>query len=283
MKQFWIVTIIFLINNPSGFASYKPSVITTDNIIPPVELEDCFIQLDTILNDSFRAEIHNLPIDIATIKLGNTIGWYLVDKWNFDYRFGFNGQTKFGEKTPKFLQSFFDENINEPYIIIRMIFRSYHNRLNNIPIDFKDAANYYRKLLKQNSLMTASLNESSVIRRRIRESEFLILNDFKISNTTIGDTLGLETYVNNCKGVKCFLTGKLLELDTLSKDAQLFIFDIACSNRNTVAYDQESTIELHDTIRVNLNDCFNLNFNYPSHNYKYPDDWIKYVNQKYSK
>lgn len=284
MKQSWIIILILLFNIQSGFGQFRPSVINEEKVTPPVSFEDCFIQLDTILKESFKQEIKNLPIDIATIKLEYSIGQYLLFKWKLNYRFDNSGYGMggFRHDAPTFINDFFVYGIKEPSTLRRVIFRCYHKHLNNVPINIKEESDYYKKLLGQTSFEISSQGVSSLLGNRIRHCEDSILNEYKATFNTKMDTLGILIRNKDC-GTKCLLSGILIEKSKKSNIAQIYIFDIACSNRNTYALYDSLIIELHDTISYDLRQCLKLNYNNPTY---YTGDsymWDKYINEKYNK
>lgn len=284
MKQSWIISLILLFIVHCGFGQFKPSVITVKNVTPPGTFEDCFIQLDSILNESFKQEIKNLPIDIATIKLEYSIGQYLLFKWKLNYRFDNSGSGNggFRNDAPKFINEFFVYGIKEPSTLRRVIFRSYHKHLNNIPVNIKEESEYYQKLLGQSSFEISSQGESSVLGDRIRHFEDSILNEYKTTFITKTDTIGILVRNQGC-GIKCLLSGILVEKGEESNLAKIFIFDIACSNRNTYALLDSIKIELYDTITYDLRKFFKFKYDYPTYRTLDSYNWNKYLNEKYKK
>ncbi len=283
MKQFWIITLILLFNLNSGFGQFRPSVITIKKVSPPITLEDCFIQLDSILEESFKQEIKNLPIDIATIKLEYSIGQFLLFKWKLNYKYDNSGYSSgaFRPDAPPFINDFFVYGIKEPSTLRRVIFRCYHKHLNSIPINIGLEAEYYKNLLGQSSFEISSQGSRSLLGNRIRHSEDSILNEYKTTFISVTDTLGIHIWNQGC-GTKCLLTGRLLEKGE-NNIAKIFIFDIACSNRNTYALFDSIKIELYDTISYDLRKCFQLNYDYPTYITGSPFMWNRYVIEKYSK
>lgn len=284
MKQSWIIVLILLINLQCGFGQFRPSVITVKKVTPPATFYDCFIQLDSILEESFKQEIKSLPIDIATIKLEYSIGQFLLFKWKLNYRFDNSGYGKGGFRydAPVFINNFFAYGIKEPYTVRRVIFRGYHKHLNNVPINIKEESEYYKKLLDQTSFEISSQGESSLLGNRIRHCEDSILNEYKTIFITKTDTLGILIRNQGC-GINCLLSGTLIEKGEKSNIAQIYIFDIACSNRNSYALFDSIKIELYDTISYDLRQCFKLNYDYPTYNTGNSYMWNKYINEKYNK
>lgn len=282
MKQFWVIALVFLFMTQISFGQFKPSVIVVESIPTPVKFEDCFIQLDTILNDSFLSEIKNLPIDIATIKLEYNIGFFLENKWKLDYYSDFNGELTYRKYRPEFMQTFFDNDVSEPYIILRIIFRCFHNHLNNLPIDIANETLYYKKLTGLNSLKIRNHKESFHIRDIVKRCEEKLIENYQLSFFGVGDTLGFNVSNHAC-GINCLLTGKLIDMDTINNIAHLYIYDIACSNRSSSVSDESTLIELYDTVTCDLKRCFKLNYKYPTSSTVNTQQWNRYVNEKYSK
>jgi len=282
MKQSWIIILILLFNIHCGFGQFRPSVIKKGKITPPVKFEDCFLQLDTILNDSFILEVKNLPIDIAPVKLNYNIGSFLHDKWKINYYRGLDGELTYSKNNPEFLQHYFDNGIYEPYIILRIIFRCYHNHLNNEPVNITDAFDYYQNIPGLRSLEISNNQESFYIRDVIIDYEDRLIDNYQLTFFNLGDTLGFSIWNKGC-GTNCLLTGKVIDIDAENHNAGIYIFDIACSNRNTVVCHDSDFIELYDTVAYDLKECFKLNYKYPTYITGNPFMWNRYVNEKYSK
>jgi hypothetical protein len=283
MKQSWIIILILLFNIQLGFGQFIPSVITVKKVTPPATFDDCFIQLDSILEESFKQEIKNLPIDIATIKLEYSIGQFLLFKWKLNYRYdnGGSGNSGFRQDAPKFINDFFVYGIKEPSTLRRVIFRSYHKHLNSIPVNIGEEAGYYKNLLGQTSFEISSQGDHSLLGDRIRLLEDSILEEYQTTFMAKTDTLGISIWNRSC-GISCLLSGILVEKGK-NNMAKIFIFDIACSNRNSYAITDSIKIELYDTISYDLRQCFKLNYDYPTYITGSPYKWNKYVNKKYSK
>jgi hypothetical protein len=284
MKQAWLISFILLFHIPCLYGQFRPTVINEKKVTPPVSFEDCFVQLDSILKETFKQEIKNLPIDIATIKLEYTIGQFLLFKWKLNYRydnFGY-GAGGFRYDAPAFINDFFVYGIKEPSTVRRVIFRSYHKHLNNVPVNIKEESEYYKKLLGQSSFEISSQGSGSLLGNRIGHCEDSILNEYKISFITKTDTLGILIWNPGCS-IECLLSGILIEKDEKTNIAQIYIFDIACSNRNTYALIDSIKVELYDTILYDLRKCFRLNYDYPTYITRGPYLWNEYINEKYKK
>ncbi len=281
MKQFWIFTLMLLFSL-SGFAQFRPSVITVKKVSPPITLEGGFTQLDSILEESFKQEIKNLPIDIATIKLEHSIGQFLLFKWKLNYQYN-NGFSNggFSSDAPPFINDFFEYGIKEPSTTRRVIFRSYYKHLNSIPVNVRVEAEYYKQLLGQYSFEISSQSTHFRLDNRIRHNEDSILNDYKTTFISVSDTLGIILWNKRC-ATKCLLSGILLEKGE-NYTAEIYLFDIACSNRNTYALSDSIKIELYDTISYDLRECILLNYDYPTHTTLDAFLWNSYVNEKYTK
>lgn len=283
MKQLFIIVILIVLNVQLACDAFKPHVIKAEKIIVPSGFKDCFIQLDTILRDSFILEIKNLPIDIATIKLDKEIGYYLEHKWKLNYYTGINGITlNYRKNRPKFMQMFFNAKIEEPYIIRRIIFRSYHNYLNNRTINIDKECRYYKNATLKDSLTITNLTNSRNLKKRVSNYENLVVDNYRFSFISLGDTLGVFVKSEDCNEF-CYITGKLINLDMIHELAELYIFDIICKNRNSTIYYKHYLLEQNDKHVFDLKDCFKLNYKHPIYVNSHVYMWNNYVTEKFSK
>lgn len=292
MKLYWKIILICLLNITIAFGQFKPSVVTKQKkVTPPILFEDCFFQLDSILQDSFKLEIKNLPIDIATIKLESTIGQYLLFKWKLNYNPQFSGKGKYGFRydAPIFINDFFAYGIKEPNILRRVIFRSYHKHLNNLSINFRVESDYFKTLLGQNTfevshifgMYSTTQNKTTLLSHRISQCEDSILNDYKATFMSKNDTVGILVWNNNYL-TKCVLSGTIVKKG-VNNNSLIHIFDISCSNRNTYAIIDSKKINLCDTISYDLRHCLKLNYNYPTYEPQEFYMWNNYIKEKYGK
>lgn len=100
---------------------------TTDTlrgVYIPKDLEECFVQLDSLLSDSLKAQIKVLSEDEFSTTAHFGLGLQLRNQW----------QLWGGSRLSKYL---YDLNIYHPDHMSNFILRNYHQRLTSKAIDIK--------------------------------------------------------------------------------------------------------------------------------------------------
>ena len=101
-------------------------------------------------------------------------------------------------------------------------------------------------------------------------------------DVAVTDTIGI-LIANQNRTIRCLLTGKVVGNSENNNIVRIYIFDLACSNRNTYALIDSVKIKPYDTIEYDLRKCFRLNYGPEPQEIMEISHWRKYIKEKYNK
>ncbi len=156
--SFFLITFQFSFGQKQSENIERIKLHTIDGIYIPKDLEDCFIQIDKILNDSLKTELKKISEDEFTGKTHLGLGMWMRNNW----------QLWGGSRLSKY---FNDLGIYHPDDMTGIILDSYHRNLNNTEIKLDEQIKYYQDYWEKSK--KAELNR--------KQEEF--------SKYKIGDTL----------------------------------------------------------------------------------------------
>lgn len=281
MKLPWFITLILLFKLQCLYGQSNFAVANADKMTLPTTFEACFRQLDDVLKDTFIQEVKVLPIEIATLKLEDAIGQMILFKWKLNYHY-VNNTCGYSPNSPGFMNDFFTSRVKSNKIIKRIIYRGYHKYLNNISTTIEEESIFYRTLFKQTSFEILCQGDYVSFDNKLKHIEDSILNNYMTSFMAVSDTLGAFIQVPGLN-YECFISGILIEKDEANKVGKIYLFDIACSNRNTFTQIDSNKVESHQIISIDLNMCFKLNYKPPTNQVLSRNIWNSYINKKYKR
>lgn len=133
-----ILTLFFLIAFQLSFGQKpieKVKLDTIDRIYIPQDLEDCFIQIDKMLNDSLKTEFKQNSEDEFTSKTHFGLGIWIRNNWNL-------------WSDSRLSKYFNDKEIYHPDDMSGIILTSYHRKLTNNNINLESQIHYYKTYWK---------------------------------------------------------------------------------------------------------------------------------------
>lgn len=113
------ITIIFLLATFLSFGQTKDKLKGK-----PTTLEETFIYLDNIFDDTSKYSFMNLPEDFATARLHFGFGMWMRNNWGL-------------WRDSKLKHYFLDKGVYHPDNMSGIILTSYHRYLNNKPINLE--------------------------------------------------------------------------------------------------------------------------------------------------
>ncbi len=152
----------------------------------PVDYEDCLMQFDSILTveviDHYKME----DSIVAYIKLSQEMGGLFINFWYLaDYR---NQEVEtirdFGYwYKPPVLDKFINDGISDPEEMIRILFKCYHKKLNNLDYDWT------REIALIKSFWESPKRGEGWVSKAMQKREINILNNYHFQSLNINDTI----------------------------------------------------------------------------------------------
>ena len=136
-----IFTVIFTITFQFSFGQKlnekieKVKLDTIDGVYIPKNLEDCFLEIDKMLNDSLKTEFKKISEDDFTGKTHFGLGIWMRNNWSL---WGSSRLSRY----------FNEKEIYHPDDMSGIILTSYHRKLTNKNIDLENQINYYKTYWK---------------------------------------------------------------------------------------------------------------------------------------
>jgi hypothetical protein len=136
-----IFTVIFTITFQFSFGQKlnekieKVKLDTIDGGYIPKNLEDCFLEIDKMLNDSLKTEFKKISEDDFTGKTHFGLGIWMRNNWSL---WGSSRLSRY----------FNEKEIYHPDDMSGIILTSYHRKLTNKNIDLENQINYYKTYWK---------------------------------------------------------------------------------------------------------------------------------------
>lgn len=134
MKTLIIITSLFFclsVHGQKNTASVKKSRTSADSIYIPIDLNDCFKQLDSMFSDSIKTKIKTLTEDEFSGKYHFGFGMWMRNNW---------GLWK-GSRLSKYFNSI---GVYHPDDMTGIIFDSYHRLLTGQEIRLTEQVKYYQ-------------------------------------------------------------------------------------------------------------------------------------------
>lgn len=131
----FVTTFQFSFGQKSNEKIEKVKLDTIDGVYIPKNLEDCFIQIDKMLNDSLRTEFKKISEEDFTGKTHFGLGIWMRNNWSL---WG-------GSRLSKY---FNEKEIYHPDDMSGIILTSYHRRLTDKKIDLENQISYYKTYWK---------------------------------------------------------------------------------------------------------------------------------------
>jgi hypothetical protein len=180
------ITIILLI---ATFLSYGQTKIKLKG--QPTTLEETFIYLDNIFDDTSKYGFMTLPEDVATSRLHFGLGMWIRNNWGL-------------WKGSKLKQYFLDKGIRNPDNMSGIILTSYHRYLNNKPIDLEGQIKNYQGW-NQSSF---SINDIS----RGNTTDSMLLTYFPVGDTILTSvSVTKKRFLNGTEGSSVTATAVVRE------------------------------------------------------------------------
>ena len=153
----------------------------------PNNYEDCLNQFDCILSNEIISHFQSLDSTIAAIEISQAIGGLFVNFWNLKYyqiepheNYIFRNDYK-----PLVLSNFRNEGLYDPEAMVRVLFRCYHKKLNNVPYNWKEEI----QLIK--SYWIPSEYGDGWRSKEMRKRDDEILVDYHFQQLDINDTVDI--------------------------------------------------------------------------------------------
>lgn len=131
----FIITFQFLFGQKPNGKIKKAKLDTINGVYIPKDLEDCFVQIDKMLNDSLKTEFKKISEDDFTEKTHFGLGIWMRNNWSLWE----------GYRLSKY---FNDREIYHPDDMSGIILTSYHRKLTNKNIDLENQINYHKTYWK---------------------------------------------------------------------------------------------------------------------------------------
>ncbi len=147
----------------------------------PRNLDETFLYLNQLFNDTDKYNFMTLPVEVSTVRLHHGLGMWMRNTW------GLWGNSE--------LKKFFTKNgVEHPDDMSSIILTSYHQYLNNKPIDFESesVSTSYNAIVQSD---TANNNNSTPeLLSYIDSIQHLLLTYFPV-----GDTFLVPVYATQKK------------------------------------------------------------------------------------
>ena len=132
---FFLSTFQFSFGQNTSKKIEKMKVDTIEGVYIPKDLEDCFVQIDRMMNDSLRTEFKKISEEDFTGKTHFGLGIWMRNNWSL---WG-------GSRLSKY---FNEKEIYHPDDMSGIILTSYHRKLTDKKIDLESQISYYKTYWK---------------------------------------------------------------------------------------------------------------------------------------
>lgn len=191
MKYFYVLLLFFIVINGCSSTSWQrfyPNV----NIDPfkfkhnlPIDYENCLLQFDSILTPEVISHYRIEDSLVAYIKISQEMGGLFTNFWNLDYYRNQQVETmSYGYSyKPPVLDRFIKDEVSDPEVMIRVLFKCYHKKLNNLEYDWTN------EIALISSFWISPNKGEGWVSKAMQKRESDILNKNHFQSLNINDTV----------------------------------------------------------------------------------------------
>lgn len=255
MKKFIVITLLISFSNISYSIlddkwAYPYLNVDSKNVKPPVSIKDALDQLDFVLKLEIIEHFKQTNEPIAPILICKEIGDFFINRWFLDYHIRTNDNIiKIEPKCPLFLNYFSNLGLNNPYLIMRVVFSCYHKRLNNIEFSIANEIEKIKQEFSASECNIISTEQYWIALARIKANEDSTLFADKLNRYSTNDTLG-RFFHEEKRESSFYITGTIDSMDKKNRTITLKIFDIVSDKRYREVYYNDRTLKVGDTLHI---------------------------------
>lgn len=255
MKKVLAITLLLFFFNVSYSIfddkwAYPYLNVDSKNVKPPVSIEDALVQLDFVLKPEIIQHFKQTNEPNAPILINKEIGDFFINRWLLNYNIRTNEKTfKIEPKLPLFLNYFSNLGLDNPYLIMRVVFSCYHKRLNNIEFSVANEIEKIKQEYSPSEYNIISTEQYWIALSRIKANEDSTLFMDKLSIYSINDTLGSFFYEEKRES-SFYITGTIDSIDIENRTINLRVFDIVSNKRYREVYYNDRTLKAGDTLYI---------------------------------
>lgn len=255
------------------------------NIQPPANIDSALNQLDIILTNEIIEHFKTENENVATVRICQELGNFFINHWKLRDRLGeanigFRGV----HNTPDIVRYFSDSGMDNPYLIMWVVFKCYHKKLNKK--EFSTAhetailTNHFGKKVSK----VAKIEQYWKSIPMIEAYEDSILSVNKLEGLVKNDTLG-RRYHEEKRDSEFYITGVIDSINYTNHLISLRIIDIVSNKRYRLVYFNKELLKSGDAITIGIQDWSKYNDTLFSYRYgKFETSlpqWNEYIKLKY--
>ena len=176
-----LVTFQFSFGQKNNDKIEKVKLDTIDGVYIPRDLEDCFVQIDKMLNDSLKIEFKKISEEEFTGKTHFGLGIWMRNNWSL-----WGGS--------RLSQYFNEKEIYHPDDMSGIILTSYHRKLTDKNIDLEGQISYYKTYWK-----VAEEPKKNDYPKGVKKIEFNTKQHYTLKNNGLPGLLHIQSNSKNEK------------------------------------------------------------------------------------
>lgn len=291
MKRF-ITIVLLLIISKANYSqridnwAYPYLKVHSKNVKPPNSFEDALNQLDIVLKDEIINHFKKDEELIATIEISQELEDFFANFWKMSFLiFGGKPSDSKVYHSSVLVNKCSAFGLTNPDLIMRVVFRCYHKKLNNKKYSLYEEIN---KIINEYGTYECNAETVEQIRNaelKIKSHEDSIIFINELNRYNLNDTLGRRYYEKERKS-EFFVSGTIKEIDKTRNIISLCVFDIVSDKRYRVMHYNNHLLRIGDTINVEYNYWNKFNesyFYYRDGTYRfYSPRWNEYIKNKFN-
>ncbi len=286
MRLFFLIFFVFIFINTSYCSGWELNAfpflrVDSKNVKPPVSLEDALNQLNFVLKTEIVEHFKNEDEALATIKISQELGGFFSTRWKLGNN---NPYSRSLENPSELILSFSRSNMNNPVLMMRVVFSCFHKKLNNKDFFLNSEIEKVRKDYSISEYNVVTFEQHLAALSRIEAHEDSVVFAVILRRYSKNDTLGTRFY-ENMRESKFYISGIIDTIDAVNNLIELKVFDIVSDKRYRNVLFNNELIRNGDKLIINgsawqrLND-FSFNYRDGTLSLSMPK-WQNYLKRKY--
>ncbi len=288
MKVYISIIIVFVFFNVGycqDFQYYPFLKANSNKVKPPISIEDALKQLDFVLKKEIIEYFKNVNESLATLRICQELGDFFIIRWKLSINTGLNNKNIIPDYFSKLQEDFYNLNVNNPILMMRVVFRCYHKKLNNLDYSLNYEIDKIKKDFSSSEYYVATTEQYWTALSKIQSCEDSVLFKDKLNSYSKNDTLGLRYYEEKREST-FYITGIIDTIDVTNQLISLKIIDIVSNKRYRSVFYNNELIKIYDKINIYSQNWYKYNESYFNYHYGkfdiYLQEWNDYVKFKYN-
>lgn len=233
-------------------------------VTPPTSVDDAVRQMKLVLKDEILNHFKTDGKVTGTIRISQELAGFFINHWHFTYNNPVNSAwaiakpDDFINTYSPVIEEFSKFQIQNPQIILRVLFSCLHEFLNHETFSLSEEVENYKRTNPRWDLYPNEIGGYYESGKNLEAFEKGLLQKMQLELFSVGDTIGCKYYERK-RRASFYISAVVLSIDHEYDEVIINIFDIVSHLRYRKVMLESGNVELGVTILPNVMEWYKKN------------------------